>query len=138
MNDEAHLPPDILARATRNGNEYGWSVADIPQVIEAARAAGLVNIGGQLQFILPNGTCECYWIDVDTFKQLSTSLPWDQQVQLSARIALAEIQRLQKEKDFIAEGRKAFAEHLASYEASGGNLSDVMRFIWYLNARPHA
>jgi hypothetical protein len=73
-----------------------------------------VNIGSQLQFLLPDGTCECYWIAVDTFKQVADSLPWDEQVQLTARTALAEFQRLQQEMDFIAEGRNAFSEHLTS------------------------
>jgi hypothetical protein len=42
------LPPDLLARALLAGNEYAWPLADIPAVIEAARAANLVSVGGQL------------------------------------------------------------------------------------------
>jgi hypothetical protein len=136
LNDERKLPPEILARATRSGNEYGWPIEEIPQVIEAARAAELVNIGGQLQFIIPGGICECYWIEVDTSKPAPESLPWSERVQTSAAAALAAFQQLRDKTDFIAEGRKAFPEHLAKYEAVGGKIGDAMRFIWYVEAQP--
>jgi hypothetical protein len=38
----------MLAKARDCGGEYAWRVDDIPLVIDAARAAGLVNVGGQL------------------------------------------------------------------------------------------
>jgi hypothetical protein len=134
LSDEADLPAEVLARATRSGNEFGWPVEDIPQVVEAARVAGLVNIGGQLQFIMPGATCECYCIDVDTSEQAPESLPWSERVQASSAAALAAFQQLREKTDFVAEGRKAFQEHLARYEAAGGKLTDVMRFIWYVEA----
>jgi len=49
------LAVDLLARASLRGNEYAWPIADIPMVIDAARAANLVSIVGQLQFRLPDG-----------------------------------------------------------------------------------
>jgi len=96
----------------------------------------LVNIGGQLQFIMPGATCECYWIEVDTFKQVPKSLAWKERVDLSAATALDAFQCLREKTDFVSEGRKAFGEHLAKFEAGGGNISDAMRFIWYVEAAP--
>ena len=47
---EERLPAGILAMAScrRAGDEYAWRIEHIPQVIEAARYAGLVSIGDQL------------------------------------------------------------------------------------------
>ena len=46
---EALLPADILARADFRHNEYAWRVADLPDVVAAARDKNLRNLGGQLQ-----------------------------------------------------------------------------------------
>ena len=73
---ESLLPADILARATLSGNEYAWRLEDIPAVIDSARAAGLVSLGGQLQFRLAGpGTLECYWVDVSTEAAAPVSMP---------------------------------------------------------------
>ena len=80
---ERHLPHGLLGRASLAGNEYAWRVEDIPEVIEAARQAGLVGLGGQLPFRLPGpggGTCDCYWVEVNTFEETPPSLPWAQRV----------------------------------------------------------
>ena len=82
---EGALPPVLLGRASLVGNEYAWRVDDIPNVIEAARAANLVSIGGQLQFRLPDGgTCECYWVQVDTYQSVDRALPWKVRVERTA------------------------------------------------------
>jgi hypothetical protein len=75
-NSARALPPDLLARASLSGNEYAWPVNEIPSVIEAARAANLVSIGGELQFRLPDGgVCECYWVYVYPDKSVDKALP---------------------------------------------------------------
>jgi hypothetical protein len=124
----AQLPKGLLSRASLRGNEYAWRVEDIPEVIIAARDANLLNIGGQLQFRLPDGvTCECYWIDVDTHKSVPSDQDWDARVAQSAATALADFKRLQAEFDFIAEGKQAFDKHLA-----GENPDEAMWFVWYV------
>lgn len=62
---EAILPPDIRALGDLRGNEYAWRRADLPRVFDAAKLAGLANLGGQVQFRLPDGTCELYWQNFD-------------------------------------------------------------------------
>ena len=131
---ESSLPQAILSRATRRGDEYAWHVDDIPAVIEAARSANLLNVGGQLQFRLPDYTCECYWISVDTSRSVSSELPWERQVEQSALIAFADFENLKSNHDFLSEGRDGFAEILERASAQGCNLDEAMCFVWYVSA----
>jgi hypothetical protein len=128
-----HLPKQILDRASLRGKEYAWRIADIPAVIEAARKAGFVNIGGQLQFRIPDGgTCECCWVNVDTYKAVSKVLPWNERVNKTADAALAEFTRLASQYDFLEEGRRAFGAHLKKIEERGESPTEAMCFVWYL------
>ncbi len=128
------LPQDLLQRASLRGNEYAWPVGDIPRVIEAARRANLVSIGGQLQFRLPDGgTCECYWIEVDTYQSVPTTLPWQERVSQTATVALTDFLRLSSKFDFIAEGRSAFAEHFKQLEGPSPDPAQAMCFVWYVD-----
>jgi hypothetical protein len=134
---EDHLPKQLLDRATLRGNELAWRLSDIPAVIEAARDAGLVNIGGQLQFRIPNtGTCECYWVEVDTYKSVPKTLPWAERVDRTADAALADFRRLPSQYDFLAEGRRAWHSYLREIEEQGGDPADFMCFVWYFIEEP--
>ena len=67
VNDaELKLPQSILNKAIKKGNEYGWKKEDVLEVIETARKLGLATIGGQVQYVLPQGTCELYWLSYDS------------------------------------------------------------------------
>lgn len=130
---EQALPPDILQRATLSGSEYAWRIQDIPDVIVAARAADLISVGGQLQFRLPDGaTCECYWVEVDTYKSVDKALPWSERVNRTAEVALRDFEALQEHFDFIAEGMVGFATHLDALAAHGRDPADAMCFVWYV------
>jgi hypothetical protein len=134
--EERLLPDHVTARATLRGNEYAWSVSDIPTIIEAAKAANLINIGGQLQFRIPGGgTCECYWVEVDTYKDVSTDLPWAERVCATAAAALSQFQNVCNQYDFVAEGRSAFGAHLNDFEAQGGDISEALCFVWYVKSQ---
>jgi hypothetical protein len=134
---DAVLPPRLLERATLRGTEYAWPVDDIPAVIEAARAANLVNVGGQLQFRFSDGkTAELDWIAVDTL--VSDDLPWSNRVHLAAEVALFEFKSLKARYDFIAEGRAAYGKYLEALEASGGTVADALCFVWYLEEEGEA
>ena len=138
---ELRLPHAILQRASLRANEYAWPIEDIPNVIEAARQADLASIGGQLQFRLPDGgTCECYWVEVDTYKSVPASLPWQERVDQTAAVALAVFSHLLSKFDFVTEGRRSFAEHFKRVEAEGGDPVKTMCFVWYLEdggSSPH-
>ncbi len=128
---EQALPPDILQRASLAGNEYAWRVQDIPAVIAAARAANLISVSGQLQFRLPDGgTCECYWVDVDTYKSVDEALTWTERVSRTAEVALLDFEVLQQRFDFIAYGRVDFASYLDALVAHGHDPANSMCFLW--------
>ena len=134
-NIEQALPPELIRRASLRGREYAWSLDDIPDVIEAARAARLINIGGQLQFRLPEGgTCECYWIEVDTYRDVDKALPWDARVQLTAEAAQRQFAALPPKDVLVEEGGKGFGPHLAEAEKAGHEIADLMCFVWYVAA----
>ena len=132
------LPADLLARATLRGNEYAWPIDDIPEVIEAARKANLVSIGGQLQFRLPEGTCECYWVEVDTYLSVRKTLPWRERVERTAEIGASDFAKLCNSLDFLAAGRKGFAKHLDALIAEGGDPCASIYFVWYLLTQDEA
>ena len=137
--EERLLPDHVTARATLRGNEYAWPVGDIPTVIEAAKAANLISIGGQLQFRIPEGgTCECYWVQVDTYRDVPPELPWAERVRATAAAALSQFQKLSDEYDFVAEGRLAFGTPLDEFEAHGGDLSEALCFVWYVKSESEA
>ena len=132
MSSIEKLPVELLSRASLRGGEYAWPLAEIPAVIEAARATNLLNVGGQLQFRLPDDAiCECYWIEVDTYRTVSNELPWDARVEAAAADALSAFIQLPNEYDFLAEGQKNFATHLDALTAAGRDPQDAMCFVWY-------
>ena len=134
--EQKYLPSSLLAKGNLEGNEYAWPISDIPEVIETARKLSLVSIGGQLQFRFPNGVCECYWVEVDTYKETDLDiLNWQERVERSAAAATVGFERLLARYDFIAEGRKNFSKAFEEYEAKGGDIADVMCFVWYLDAQ---
>ncbi len=136
MAEESRLPTEILAKASFRfrGDEYAWRVDDIPSVIAAAREMRLVNIGGQLQFRGPDFTCECYWVEVDTYKATPRDLPFEVRVDRTTEAAREAFEELRRRVDFLAEGHTAFADVLNRCENEGGNLTDVMWFVWYVSS----
>ncbi|WP_167507787.1 hypothetical protein [Rhizobium glycinendophyticum] len=131
---EMLLPDTLRSVACRNGGEWGWQPETIPLVIDEAEKLGLLNVGGQLQFLMPEGTCECYRVEVNALKGEPVGLTWSERVALSAKNARRQMVDITRFYDFIAEGRKAFAGPFAAYEATGGSVRDRMCFIWYLQA----
>jgi hypothetical protein len=129
---EMLLPDTLRSAACRSGNEWGWKPEAIPLVIDEAEKLGLLNVGGQLQFSMPEGTCECYWVEVDALMGEPDSLPWAERVALAAAAARQKMADISRRYDFIEEGHKAFAAPFAAYEATGGDVRDRMCFIWYL------
>lgn len=95
---------------------------------------GLLNIGGQLQFQLPDATCECYWVEVNALADEPEGLTWAERVAVAAKTARQQMADISRRYDFMKEGREAFTDVIAAYEAAGGDIGDRMCFIWYLEA----
>ena len=124
------LPTPLLGQATLRGNEYSWPVSLIPEVIEAARVAGLVNLGGQLQLRFPDrSTCEAYWIEVDTMSAVPLGQSWQEKVTWTAQEALKQFKALQSRFDFQVEGQKACPEHCAKLVSDGSNPDSVLNLL---------
>ena len=103
--DEELLPAPILAKATLCGKEYAWPLADVEQVIEAARSAGLATLGGQAQFRLPDGICEMYWREADASDRKPNE-SWSAFVCRSAGEVLARFKEKVANVDYLAEARR--------------------------------
>jgi ABC-type amino acid transport substrate-binding protein len=131
---EALLPPEILAKADFRHNEYAWRIADLPEVIEAAKVMNLLNLGGQLQIRTPDAIGECDWIDIDVCKFLPEDLPWDARVRMAAQTALSDLEELKANTDFAQEISEAFPEPIAKFTQSGGKVEDAIWFVWYADS----
>jgi hypothetical protein len=132
---EGNLSSELRDLAVRSGNEWGWPLHLIPRVIDEAEELNLLSLGGQLQFLLPAGTCECYWVSVEALQDEPGGLDWSARVAFAATNARHQFEGIKQRYDFIAEGRKAFDAHLEAYEAGGGDPQKAMCFIWYLAAQ---
>lgn len=127
---ERFLPPEILQRATLRGNEYAWSLKDVPDVIAAARSCGLATLGGNIQFRIPEGTCDLYWLTVESSSR-SEGEAWPTYVVRSAEEVLVQLERVQAHSDFTTEARNF--EILAAKQASGENLNEFLCLVLYFN-----
>ena len=128
---EERLSKHLLEQANLRGNEYAWPLDAIPDVIEAIRAAGLLNIGGQLQFRPDGGTCEAYAIEVDTYKSVPENIGWDRRGQLTAEVALHDFKELPSKWDFLQEGRLWASKHPDLFPLGDESIKSTMCFVWY-------
>ena len=135
---EALLPPEILAKADFRHDEYAWRIHDLPEVIEAARAQGLRNIGGQLQLRTEDAIGECDWVQIDACQLIPPMLPWEAQVEMSANVALQDLAVLKAEFSFAREIQEAFPEAIERLLAGGGKIEDAIWFVWYADAEADA
>jgi len=126
---EEKLPQEILSRAVMSGRESGWRKDDVIQAIEAAARVGLATIGGEIQFVLPEGTCELYWLGYDSGEQ-QPGEAWANYVTRSSRECIAAIRRITSQIDLIREGTENFTL-LHEEAAQGVNLEYYLVFILY-------
>jgi hypothetical protein len=126
---EARLPADILQRATLRGNEYAWKRADLPIVFASAESAGIANLGGQVQFRVPDGTCELYWHSFDASNRQPGETPgsW---VSRSRQEAEASLLRIPSDAELVAEGLQQF-EFLREKAAQGVDVGETLCFVCY-------
>lgn len=61
---EHHLT-NSMQLASKSGNEYGWHISHLPQVMNEAISKGLAAVGGQVQFCGEWCTAEAYWLASD-------------------------------------------------------------------------
>ena len=125
---ELHLPREILAKAVMSGGESGWRRGDVLEAVRSAPSVGLAVLGGQVQFLLPDGTCELYWLDYDPSGRHRTE-PFPAYAGRSSGETTAALQRVLA-MDLVDEGVTSF-KHLQRAEAQGVLLEDCLLFIVY-------
>ena len=132
MEEEA-LPKDLLSKASVSpGGEHAWKMEDIPKVIEAARVAGLANLGGQPQFQGPIGTAEPYWLNFEPAKRTNDE-NWQHYVNRAAAETLEAFRRLCKETDFEKEGCQNWG-HIKEAKEKGMNINEHLWFVLYFKS----
>ncbi len=131
--DEEFLPQEIRAKAKITpGGEHAWRKEDFAVVVLAARRAGLASIGGQVQFIFPDGTCELYWVNYDSEEQKPDET-WSAYVERSAEEVLKSFDLVCASTDFEKEaGRWPFIREKIEKEKI--NPLDYLWFVGYFNA----
>lgn len=127
---EKQLPADILQRADARHGELAWRPSDIPAVIEAARCANLISLGDDLQIRAPSGKWgEPIGLGINT-SCVPNDLPWQAQVEESAKVALAKFQALQDKFDFEAIARELFPALVAEVD----DVREVIFFGWLVES----
>lgn len=129
--EEKYLPTEILKKAIVSGNEYGWKRADFEAVVDKAVEVGLGIIGGQVQFKLPDGTCELYWHKYDTTERRSGE-GWKDYCQRTKEECLNQFENLPSDNDLLKEGIEYF-DFLKKKSETDLNLKDYLIFILYFN-----
>ena len=132
---EYMLPTDILSKAVLSGKEYGWRRQDIVDAIKAAASVGLAVLGGQVQFVLSDGTCELYWMNYDSTDR-NPDEPWESFVNRSSEETLAGLQHIMSH-DLVQEGVSNFG-FLKEKQSQGVKLEDSLLFIVYFQTEKEA
>lgn len=96
------LPGELIAKASRRGNEYAWAPSDFPAVLSRAEELGFACLGGQFQFRTPDATCEMYWLSADAAERRPGE-SWQTYVSRSSAEVLDHFSSLLKTTDFRAE-----------------------------------
>lgn len=132
---ESLLPAEILSRAVRSGEEFGWRREDVADAIAAAPAAGLAVLGGQVQFRLPEGICELYWMPYEPSDR-GDGESWESYTARSARETLNALQSVLSQ-DLVQEGVAAF-EFLREKQSQGVDLQQHLLFLVVFQTREEA
>jgi len=126
---ELKLDKRILDKAIKSGNEYGWRLHDFKDVIENAMSNDLAIIGGQIQFLFPDGTCELYWLKYDSTKRENNE-NWIDYCKRTKKECLEQFDNLVESTDFEKAGLESF-DFLKVKKQNGFNILDYMICILY-------
>lgn len=129
MISELKLPKYILDKAVKSGQEFGWKRDDFVDVINSALSENLAIIGGQIQFKLPDGTCELYWKNYDT-KEKIPGENWTDYCLRTHKECLEQFKQFDSNDKLIKEGIDNF-DFLKKKEADGIDLETYLIFVFY-------
>jgi hypothetical protein len=129
--EEKRLPETILKKAIKSGNEFGWRQTDFIETIETARKLKLGIVGGQVQYVLPDGTCELYWLAYDTTERRPRE-DWVKYCNRTADETITKFNDLITKTDFEKEALTSF-DFLRDKKSEGINIEDSRVFIIYFS-----
>ena len=128
--EEKRLPETILKKAIKSGNEFGWRQSDFLETIETARKLKLGIVGGQVQYVFPDGTCELYWLSYDTTERQPRE-NWIQYCNRTAEESINKFQNLVTKTDFDKEA--VSFDFLRDKKSKGWDVEEHKAFIIYFN-----
>jgi hypothetical protein len=128
--EEKRLPEKILNKAIKSGNEFGWRQTDFVETIEAARKLKLGIVGGQVQYVLLDGTCELYWLTYDPAERQEGE-DWITYCNRTAEETINKFEDLTK-VDVEKEALTSF-DFLRDQKSKGVNINDYKTFIIYFD-----
>ena len=101
------LPPELAQGAMKRGREWVWLPDLFPSIVSAAPEQGYGCLGGQFQFLLPDGgVYEMYWLAADAAER-EDSESWSEFATRSCHeVATGFASVLLREADFAAEAAK--------------------------------
>lgn len=129
--EEKRLPETILNKAVKSGNEFGWRQPDFVETIETARQLRLGIIGGQVQYVLPDGTCELYWLTYDPDERREGE-KWVDYCNRTADETISKFKSLLTKTDLEKEALTSF-DFLRDKKSKGTNIEDYRVFIIYFD-----
>jgi hypothetical protein len=128
---EYRLPKELLDRAVQSGSEFGWRQTDFLEVVETARKEKIAIIGGQVQYVFPEGTCELYGLSYDpTVRQQNET--WLDYCNRTANETKNKFQVLISQTNIEKEAINSF-ELLKQESNNGTNINDYLTFILYFD-----
>ena len=128
---ESRLPTAILRKAIISGNEFGWKPKDFIEVVQAANECSMALIGGQVQYVFEDGTCELDWLSYDP-EQRQPNENWSTYCNRTAKECVDKFNKLIAATDVEKEALKSF-EFLKGKHQSGIDISSFLAFILYFD-----
>ncbi len=102
------LSPGILAEATHTGvfqsGVWRWKAAELPAVFQKAKELRIAAIGGDPQFVLPDGIHDMYWLSIEPAERADNET-WEEYVIRSNDHCLALLTHQLRTVDFRKEAR---------------------------------
>ncbi len=128
---ENRLPKYIIDKSIKSGNEYGWKQTDFLDVVEAARQIPMAVIGGQIQYVFPDGICELYWLNYDS-KERQPNEDWLNFCSRTAKECTDKFNILVSTTDIEKEALRNF-DFLQNKKNIGFNIEEYIVFILYFD-----
>jgi hypothetical protein len=125
---KSSLPDIMMTSAISSGEEFGWPISDFETICTLALSNNLACLGGQFQWLFPDGTCEAYWLNADSAPK-SKNEDWCEYVKRSNTEVLRNFQTLINSVDFDLEAKKF--EFLNAKIAEGTPINNNLIFIAY-------